>query len=151
MTRSPRQEKFDIRSRFRGNDDLAPTSLLTMLDRLTIGHLEAAAVERRQRVPVKALEMDVVRRLFDELGERDADGSAILGGCKVKLSNGYVSCLWKGGQTNRELEESALRMQRETGCLIADVSGYRVIAAGELARSNGPLNTASAMRRATGR
>jgi hypothetical protein len=122
-----------------------------MLQRLTIGHLEAAAAERRQRVPVKALEMDVVRRLHDQVGERDADGSATLGGCKVELGKGYVSGLWKGGRTNRELEEFALRMQRETGCLIADVSGYRVIAPGELAGLNGPLNAASAARGATGR
>ena len=92
-----------------------------MLHPLTIGHLDAAAVQHRRRVPVKALEMDVVPRLLDELGERDADGSATLGGCKVELGNGYVSCHWKGGRTNRELEEFALRMQRETGCLIADV------------------------------
>ncbi len=122
-----------------------------MLHRLTIGHLDAAAVERRQRVPIKALEMEVVRRLLDELGERDADGSVTLGGCKVELGNGYVSCLWKGGRTNRELEEFALRMQRETGSLIADVGGYRVVTPGELAGLNGSLNAASAARGATGR
>ncbi len=122
-----------------------------MLHHITFGHLDSAVVERRQRVHVKALEMEVVRRLLDELGEKNADGSATLGGCKVELGNGYVSCLRKGGRTNRDLEEFALRMQRETGCLIADVSGYRVIAAGELAGSNGPLNATSAVRRATGR
>jgi hypothetical protein len=122
-----------------------------MLHRLTIGHLDAAAVERRQRVPIKALEMDVVHRLLDELGERDADGSATLGGCKVELGNGYVSCHWKGGRTNRELEEFALRMQQETGCLIADVGGYRVITPGELAGLNGRVNEAPAAHGTTGR
>ena len=73
-------------------------------------------------VPIKALEMDVVHRLLDQLGERDADGSATLGGCKVELGNGYVSCHWKGGRTNRELEEFALRMQQETGCMIPPTS-----------------------------
>lgn len=121
-----------------------------MLHRLTIGHLDAAAVERRQRVPIKALEMDIVRRLLDELGERDAEGSATLGGCKVEFGNGYVTCLWKGGRTNRELEEFALRMQRETGCMIADVGGYRMIPAGELAGLNGHANESPAAHRAIG-
>jgi hypothetical protein len=122
-----------------------------MLHRLTIGHLDAAAVERRQRVPIKALEMDIVRRLLDELGERDAEGSATLGGCKVELGNGYVSCLWKGARTNRELEEFALRMQQETGCLIADVGGYRVITPGELAGLSGRVDAAPATHGTTGR
>jgi hypothetical protein len=122
-----------------------------MLHRLTIGHLDAAAVERRQRVPIKALEMDVVHRLLDQLGERDADGSATLGGCKVELGNGYVSCHWKGGRTNRELEEFALRMQQETGCMIADLGGYRVVTPGELAGLNGRVTEAPAAHGTTGR
>ena len=59
-----------------------------MLHRLTVGHLDPAAVERRQRVPIRALEMDAVRRLLDELGERDAEGNVTLGGCRVALRNG---------------------------------------------------------------
>jgi hypothetical protein len=103
---------------------------LTMLHRLTIGHLDPAAVERRQRVPTKALEMDVVHRLLAELGE------------KVEFHNAAVSCLWKGGRTNRVAEEFALRMQRETGCLIADIGGYRVIEPSELTGLNGQAMTA---------
>jgi hypothetical protein len=119
-----------------------------MLHRLTIGQLDPAAVERRQRVPTKALEMEVVHRLLDELGERDADGHPTLGGCRVELGNGYVSCLWKGGRTNRAAEEFALRMQQETGCLIADVGGYRVITPGEL---TGRASEAPAGQRTAGR
>jgi hypothetical protein len=122
-----------------------------MLHRLTIGHLDPAAVGRRQRVPTKALEMDVVHRLLDELGERDADGHATLGGCRVELGNGYVSCLWKGGPTNRAAEEFALRLQRETGCLIADVGGYRIITAGELAGLDGRASEAPAGQGTAGR
>ena len=76
---------------------------------------------------------------------------ATLGGCKVELGNGYVTCLWKGGRTNRELEEFALRMQQETGCVIADVGGYRVIPSGELAGLNGRVNEAPAAHGTTGR
>jgi hypothetical protein len=50
----------------------------------------------------------------------------------VRFENGAVSCLWKGGTTNRVAEEFALRMQKETGCVIADVGGYRVIEPGEI-------------------
>jgi hypothetical protein len=113
-----------------------------MLHRLTIGHLDPAAVERRQTVPTKALEMDVVDRLLAELGERDAEGSATLGGCKVAFQNASVSCLWKSGRTNRVAEEFALRLQQETDCIIADVGGYRVIDRTELVGLNGQANGA---------
>ena len=109
-----------------------------MLHRLTIGHLDTAAVERRQTVPTKALNMDVVHRLLEELGETDSEGDITLGGSKVRFENAAVSCLWKGVRTNRVAEEFALRMQKETGCLIADVGGYRVIEPEELVGLNGP-------------
>ena len=121
-----------------------------MVHRLTIGHLDPAAVERRQTVPTKALEMDVVDRLLAELGEKDADGNGALGGCKVALQNASVSCLWKSGRTNRVAEEFALRLQHETGCIIADVGGYRVIDRAELVGLNGQANgvqTGQEMRR----
>ena len=66
-----------------------------MLHRLTIGHLDPAAVERRQTVPTKALDMDVVHRHLRDLGERDADGAMTLGGCKLQFENGAVRCLGK--------------------------------------------------------
>lgn len=113
-----------------------------MLHRLTIGHLDPAAVKRRQTVPTKALELDVVRRLLAELGETDAAGTVKLGGCTVEFHNAAVSCLWKGGRTNHVAEEFALRMRRETGCVIADVGGYRVIEPGELTGLNGQAATA---------
>jgi hypothetical protein len=122
-----------------------------MLHRLTIGHLDPSAVARRQRVPTKALEMDVVHRLLGELGETDAEGNATLGGCAVEFGSGYVSCLWKSGRTNRAAEEFALRMQQETGCLIADVGGYRIITAGELEGWNGHASRTPAGHEAPGR
>ena len=98
-----------------------------MLHRLTIGHLDPAAVQRRQTVPTKALEMHVVHRLLHELGETDADGTVTLGGCKVRFHNAALSCHWMGGKTNPVAEEFALRMSRETGCLLADVDCGMVI------------------------
>jgi hypothetical protein len=108
-----------------------------MVHTLTIGHIDPAAVERRQAVPTKALEMEVVQRLLMELGEKDAEGNATLGGYKVRFENATVSCLWKGTGTNRVAEEFALRMQKETGCVIADVGGYRVVDPDELVGLNG--------------
>ncbi len=52
-------------------------------------------------MPTKALEMDVVHRRLDELGEKDAEGHPTLGGSKVEFHNGFVTCLWQGGETNR--------------------------------------------------
>ena len=103
-----------------------------MLHRLTVGHLDPAAVERRQAVPTQALEMDVVHRLLDELGEKDSEGHPMLGGCKVEFHNGHVTCLWKGGETNRVAEEFAIRMHRETNCLVADVKCGEIIRPGQL-------------------
>jgi hypothetical protein len=110
---------------------------LAMLHRLTIGHLDPAAVERRQTVPTKALEMDVVHRLPDELGENDAEGNITLGGCKVRFHNAAVSCLRMVGNTNNEAEEFDLRMIRETGCLLADVDCGRLVDPGRLVGLNG--------------
>ena len=56
-----------------------------MLHSLTIGHLDPAAVQRRQTLPTKALEMEVVHRILAELGEKDAAGNVTLGGCKVRF------------------------------------------------------------------
>jgi hypothetical protein len=122
-----------------------------MLHRLTIGHLDSAAAERRQTVPTKALEMDVVHRLLAELGETDAEGNVTLGGCKVKFENAAVSCLWQGGSTNRVAEEFALRMQRETGCVCADVDCGRVIEPMELLGLNGQASRAVAAQSERGR
>jgi hypothetical protein len=94
-----------------------------MLHRLTLGHLDPAAVARRQTVPTKALEMEVVHRLLNELGEKDSAGNVSLGGSKVKFENAAISCVWKGVRANRVAEEFALRLHKETGCVIADVGG----------------------------
>ena len=118
-----------------------------MLHSLTIGHLDPAAVQRRQTLPTKALEMEVVHRILAELGEKDAEGNVTLGGCKVRFENSAVSCLWKSVGTNRVAEEFALRMQKETGCLIADVGGYRVVDPAELLGLNGLVVAATAATR----
>jgi hypothetical protein len=60
-----------------------------------------------------------------------------LGGGKVRFRNAAVSCLWIHGATNYVVEEFALRMNRENGCLLADVDCGRVVDPRKSAGMNG--------------
>ena len=91
-----------------------------MLHDLTLGHLDPEAVLGRQRVVLKPLEMNTVRRLLTELGGTDAAGNPTLGGAKVRFEQGNVVIPWLGGSRNRVSEEFALRLHQETGCVIAE-------------------------------
>ena len=97
-----------------------------MIHDLTIGHLVPTGIPERRRTVLKPLERDVVDRLLKELGGTDAEGHPTLGGARVRFEDGYLIVPWLGGWTNRVSEEFALRMQRETGCLIADL-GHRCV------------------------
>ena len=99
-----------------------------MIHRLTLGHLDPAAVERDgSAVVLKFLDMSVVHRLLVELAVVDAHGRWTLDDDEVRFHDGYVVVPWKGGWCNRAAEEFALRLQRQTGCLIADREHGRVI------------------------
>src|SRR6516162_10966605 len=98
-----------------------------MIHDLTIGHLDPTGIPERRRTVLKPLERDVVDRLLKELGGMDAEGHPTLGGARVRFEDGSVVVPWLGGWTNRVSEEFALRMRRETGCLIADLSHRCVI------------------------
>jgi hypothetical protein len=98
-----------------------------MIHDLTIGHLDPAGVALRRRTVIKPLEMDVVNRILHELGGTDAEGNPTLDGAKVRFEEGTVVVPWLGGWTNRISEEFAIRMKRETGCLIADLGHRHVI------------------------
>jgi hypothetical protein len=97
-----------------------------MIHNLTAGHLDAAGVATRP------LDMEVVRTLLEELGETDADGVPTLGGWKVRFADGCIILPWKGGKTNHIVEEFAIRLQRKTGCTVADLEHGRVIDAEQL-------------------
>ena len=103
-----------------------------MIHDLTIGHLDPAGVAQRRRTVVKPVERDVAHRLLKELGGTDAAGNPTVGGGKVRFEDGYLVVPWLGGSANRVAEEFAIRMQRETGCLIADMSHGRIIESDEL-------------------
>jgi len=100
-----------------------------MLHNLTIGHLDPAAIVSERRIAVlRPLEIDVVHRLLKELGGIDKDGSPTLERGKVEFRDGYLVCPWRiGGWHNRTAEEFALRLQQETGCVLADREHSRII------------------------
>jgi hypothetical protein len=99
-----------------------------MIHVLTIGHLDPSAVGRRQAVVTRSLDMEVVNRLLVELGGTDEQGRPTLDGVPVEIKDGTVACRWwVGGYCNRAVEEFALRLQHETGCVLADREHCRVI------------------------
>jgi hypothetical protein len=100
-----------------------------MLHNLTIGHVDPAAIVNERRVVVlRPLEMDAVHRLLEELGGIDKDGIPTLETGKVEFRDGYLVCPWRvGGWRNRTAEEFAIRLQRETSCILADREHSRVI------------------------
>jgi len=99
-----------------------------MIHRLTLGHLDPAAITQDGGAVVfKSLDMSAVRRLLAELGVVDAQGGWTLDDDEVKIHDGYIVVPWQGGWRNRAAEEFALRLQQETGCLIADREHGRVI------------------------
>ena len=110
-----------------------------MLHNLTIGHLDPAAIVSERRIAVlRPLEIDVVHRLLKELGGIDKDGSPTLERVKVEFRDGYLVCPWRiGGWHNRTAEEFALRLQQETGCVLADREHSRIIEPEQLQGLNG--------------
>jgi hypothetical protein len=110
-----------------------------MLHNLTIGHLDPAAIVCERRIAVlRALEMDTVHRLLEELVGIDKDGSPTLERGKVEFRDGYLVCPWRiGGWHNRTAEEFALRLQQATGCVLADREHSRIIEPEKLQGLNG--------------
>ncbi len=117
---------------------------MMMLHNLTIGHLDPAAIISERRVVVlRPLEMDAVHRLLKELGGIDRDGNPTLEGGKVEFRDGYLVGPWRiGGWRNRTAEEFALRLQQETGCVLADREHSRIIEPEELQGRNDKAVTA---------
>ncbi len=100
-----------------------------MLHNLTIGHLDPAAIVSERRIVVlRALEMNVVDRLLNDLGGNGNGGATMLETGRVERHDGYLVCPWRvGGWHNRTAEEFALRVQQETGCILADREHSRII------------------------
>jgi hypothetical protein len=97
-----------------------------MIHNLTVGYLD------QNGAVTKPLDMRIVHRLLAEMGSTDGDGAPTLGGWKVRFEDGCAIVPWLGGTTNRVVEEFAIRLQRETGCSLADREHGRMIEPEEL-------------------
>jgi len=99
-----------------------------MIHRLTLGLLDPIAIIRDRMVVVQGpLDMGIVHRLLAELGKVDTEGRWTLDDDAVTFHDGYLVIPWQGGWRNRIAEEFALRLHRDTDCVLADREHARVI------------------------
>jgi hypothetical protein len=103
-----------------------------MIHNLTIGHLDVPALDERRAVALRPLDEVAVSRHLATLGHRDREGWT-LDGMPVERKDGYLICRWLvGPRRNLVAEEFALRLARETGCVIADREHHRLVSTGDL-------------------
>jgi hypothetical protein len=103
-----------------------------MIHNLTIGHLDPNAIDERRAIVLKPLDPGIVAKHLSALGRHDNTGWT-LDGMTVEEKDGYMICRWLvGPRRNFVAEELALRIQKDTGCLIADREHYRVVEPGQL-------------------
>ncbi|HWE39779.1 MAG TPA: hypothetical protein VG406_24735 [Isosphaeraceae bacterium] len=105
---------------------------MSMIHNITAGHYDPVGVAEGRAVITKPINMRVVRKLLKQLGGVNAEGVPTLDGWKVRFEDGCVILPWLGGRTNRVSEEFAIRLQRATGCTLADVPNGRLIQPGQL-------------------
>jgi hypothetical protein len=98
-----------------------------MLHHLTIGHLDPAAINERRLVVTRPLDRDVVARLLHEFGKPGPDRRPPLDTTRVEIHDGYLVCAWLMPYLVPGVTEFALRLQQETGCVLADVNGCAVV------------------------
>ena len=98
-----------------------------MLHRLTIGHLDPDAVRERRVVVTRPLDMGIVTRLLGKFGEPDAAGRPNISGRPVEIHDGYIVCPWLMPSPIPGVAEFALKLQEQTGCLMADVHHATVV------------------------
>ncbi len=104
-----------------------------MIHKLTMGHFDVEALKNRRLVVLRPLDMSVVTRLLQELGEVGADGRPSLGGHAVEVKDGYIICPWLMAQRVLATEEFARRLQQETGCLLYDTARREIVTLEQMA------------------
>ena len=104
-----------------------------MIHKLTMGHFDVEALKNRKLVVLRPLDMSVVTRLLQELGERGADGRPSLGGHAVEVKDGYIICPWLMAQRVLATEEFARRLQQQTGCLLFDTARRQIVTLEQMA------------------
>ncbi len=98
-----------------------------MLHKLTIGHLDPDAVRERRVVVTRPLDMGVVNQLLREFGETDEAGRPTIDGRPVEIRDGYLVCPWLMPNPVPGVAEFALKLQEQTGCLLAEVGSAVVV------------------------
>jgi hypothetical protein len=98
-----------------------------MIHRLTIGHLDPDAVRQRRVVVTRPLDMGIVMPLLREFGEPDAEGRPNISGRPVEIRDGYLVCPWLMPSPIPGVAEFALKLQEQTGCVLADVNRCVVV------------------------
>ena len=98
-----------------------------MIHHLTMGYLDPAAVEEGRLVVTRPLDGDVVARLLDEFAKPGPDGRPPLDTARVEIHDGYLVCPWLMPYPVPGVTEFALRLQEETGCVLADVNCCAVV------------------------
>jgi hypothetical protein len=98
-----------------------------MIHRLTIGHLDPDAVAQRRVVVTRPLNMGIVTSLLREFGEPDEAGRPTISGRPVEIHDGYLVCPWLMPSPIPGVAEFALKLQGQTGCVLADVNRATVV------------------------
>ncbi len=98
-----------------------------MIHKLAVGHFDVEALMNGRLVVVRPLEMAVVTRLLQELGQVDEQGRASLGGHRVELKDGYLACPWLMAERVIATEDFARRLHQETGCVLYDVGRREIV------------------------
>jgi hypothetical protein len=91
-----------------------------MIHDLTIGHLDPAAIRDRVAVALRPLDETAVVRVLAEFP-----------GLKVERRDGYLIAPWHGREDADRGEAFAVRLQAETGCLVADRRNGRIVELGQ--------------------
>ncbi|MBI1899127.1 MAG: hypothetical protein HYS04_21715, partial [Acidobacteria bacterium] len=100
---------------------------------LTIGHFDVEALKNRRLVVLRPLDMSIVTRLLQEVGQVGEHGRATLGGHAVEVKDGYIICPWLMAQRVLATEEFVRRLQQETGCVMYDAGRREIVTREQMA------------------
>lgn len=98
-----------------------------MLHYLSLGHFDPESIRQRQPSVTRPLDLQIVHRLLREFGEETAPGQFTLGGHRVAIADGYVTCAWLMPHRVPETTRFALVLVVETDCLLAEIRSGTVI------------------------
>jgi hypothetical protein len=95
-----------------------------------MGHFDQGELAQRLIRVTRPLDMEIVYRLLDELGERLGPGEHKLGGFPVRFRDGYIECIWMAVGRIPEAVELGRRLHEETGCDVLEVRSRQVLHVG---------------------